>query len=268
LRSEAQLRKEANLFQTAMNEIGRISTMKLATVKDLAVANAIVDKHVSNLRFVRSKLVVMGLSDASFGSGVKRRAADKQATEEFAVELAKQPTSITKVSGGQALSDRIRRSFAADDAKIRAVSDQLKRAAAEIKAKSGHHASGNSSTTTALTAAPAAELKAEHVALIAIVAAVVLFPPLGLAIVYVASQAAVVIYPAMVITAAGMLITNLVINVGTEEGRDKVAECQDDVDRRYRRCKDAAADMGLFADIARATCYADWLAASAVCWVS
>jgi hypothetical protein len=82
------------LYQAAINEIGRISTMKLTTVKELAVANAIVEKHVSNLRFARSKLITIGLNDSFFVSAVKLKGKDKEATEQFGIEWAQGPGPV------------------------------------------------------------------------------------------------------------------------------------------------------------------------------
>ena len=266
LRSESQLKSEALLFQTALNAIAAIATMRLTTPEELAAANAIVEKNIANLRFARSKLIVMGFADSTFTSAVKRKGADKAATEAFGIELAKDPTSIFKVSGGQALGDRMRSVLAADTAKITQVVAVLKKASADLKAKQGHHASLSNSTlaSTVITSPTPAEMSTLDIAFLVVVVAVIVFPPLGLVLISLVASVAVVGVAAL----AATLIRNLAKNATTDEGRDEVAECTAAVDRKYRGCIDAAKDDGLFAYASAALCYADWLAAAAACWVS
>lgn len=272
LRSESQLRNEATLFQTAINEIGRISTMRISTNKELAVANAIVDKHLPNLKFARSKLIAMGLADSTFTAAVKRKGADKAANEQFGIDLAQDPTNIFKVSGGQALGDRMRSALAADTAKIKQVAAVLKKASEDLKAKQDHHASRTSSGVLAASAEPMnaapVELSAVDIAVIVVVVAVIAFPLLALVLVNISTGVIVAAVAVGAVVRAAELIGNLVKNASTDEGRDEVAACEDAVDRKYRRCKNSAEDLGIFADAAKAACYADWLLAAAACWVS
>lgn len=275
LRSESQLRSEASLYQTAINEIGRISTMSLTTVKELAVANAVVEKHVSNLRFARSKLIALGLNDSSFVSAVKAKGRDKEATVQFGTDLVKDRSSIFRVSGGQALGDRMRSSLNADVAKIRQIAAQLKKAAADVKGKQGHHFSRSGITPSSaivtehtMLSMPSVDIDPVLLAVLVIVVAVIVCPPLGLVLLNLAGVATVPVFVAIEIAGAAQFVASLVENAGTDEGRDKVAACQDAVDRKYRRCKDNAEDKGLLAEAYKAECYAEWLTASAACWVS
>lgn len=276
LRSESQLRTEANLYQTAINEISRISTKSLTTPKDLDEANAIVDKHISNLRYLRSKLIVQGLADSTFTSAVKLKARESRAAEQFAVDLAKERSSIFTVSGGSSLRDRIRRSFDAETAKVRQIAAQLKQAADAIKANTKeHHLSRSLAASSSLRdvdlsmpALPAPDLRGDDIAVLGIVVAVIAFPALGLALAVVAANALGVYVAVSIATAAATLIGRLTENAGTDEGKDRVKACQEEVDSRYRRCVRAAAVFGILAGAARTACYADWLLASAACWVS
>jgi hypothetical protein len=101
--------------------------MRLTTSKELAVANGIIEKHIGNLKYARSKLIAMGFADSTFTSAVKRSAPDKKALEQFGVGLIQEPTSIIKISGAQALGDRMRSALAADTAKIKQVAAVLKK---------------------------------------------------------------------------------------------------------------------------------------------
>jgi hypothetical protein len=105
------------------------------------------------------------------------------------------------------------------------------------------------------------------IAFIAIVVAVVIFPPLGLFIFDVATGVFIVAGVVGLGIVATTLVGNLVYNAAPDEGRDEVAACEDKVDREYRRCKEDA-ESALFPDAAKALCYADWLVEVAECWGS
>jgi len=268
LRSESQIKSEASLFQTALTEISRISTMKLTSTKELAAANAIIEKNVSNLRYERSKLIALGLADGSFTGAMKAKGSTKAGAESFGTEVAKDPTSILKVSGGQVLADRMRASLSEDIAKVRLVAQLVKKASEDLKAKQAHHASPTTRDWRTVIAQPPATLYSVDVTVLVVVVAVIAFPPLGLVLVDLASTALAAVTVVGLAAAAVALIGNLIKNAGTDEGRDAVATCQNDVDRQYRRCVNAAADMGLLADVAKALCYGDWLLGSTECWIT
>src|SRR5712691_8004877 len=71
LKSESQLKSEAALYDTAIREIGQLQTMSVATVDDLKKVNTILERQIPNLRFNRSKLATIGLSDSTFINAAK-----------------------------------------------------------------------------------------------------------------------------------------------------------------------------------------------------
>lgn len=275
LRTASQLRTEAESYNTALTEISRISTMRLSTVEELAQANAIVARNVSKLRYNRSKLAAIGLNDSTFTNAVRIQSSDTKSAERFALELAKDPKFIFTITGGQALADRLRRNLDTDVAKIRQIAAQLRLAASNIKANiKPHHSSRNNMMGTSRNSVgnssishPQAVLTEIDVAVIVTAVAVVAYPPLGLALLTISNAISPNI--AVIFVAAAVdLIFRLVSNIGTEEGKDKIAACQEETDAKYRRCIDAAASLGLLKVPAEAVCYADWLLGSAACLVT
>src|SRR6185369_2905796 len=97
--------------------------------------SALLAKQIPNLRFNRSKLAQIGLSDSTFAGAVRERTKDSKTTDVFVREVAADPTSIMKLSGASALADRMQRKVDSDVALIRKVADRLKQAAADIKSK-------------------------------------------------------------------------------------------------------------------------------------
>lgn len=247
LRSASQVRTEADSYNTALTEISRISAMKVTTLDQLAQANAIVAKNISKLRYNRSKLAAIGLNESTFINAVKTKAGDTKSAEALATALAKDPAAILKISGAQAVADRIRRSLEADVAKIRQIAAQIKQAASDIKAKTNaHHKSATFGKTRtspsvehSLISEPQAVVFDHDIPVLVISVAVIAFPVLGLALVTLTGVAPVIAL------AAADLITRLISNLGTEEGRDEVAACQGETDEKYRRCISAAADLGI-----------------------
>jgi hypothetical protein len=187
LKSESQLRSEAALYDGAIREIERIANLKLAVPEESKKAQAILDKQVPNLRFSRSKLVALGLSDASFASAIKAKAPDKKAADPFAQELARDNKAILKLSGAQSLADRIRKSVAEDTAKLRRIAELLKQAGAEIRAKKHHAVKANSSApdfvggrdvfASARPSSPPDSVSDTLVTVLVIAVAVIVVPP-------------------------------------------------------------------------------------------
>ncbi len=282
LRSESQVRTEADWYNTAIREITRASSLDLKQPQNLKTANSIFEKHVPNLRYNRSKLVSLGLSDSSFISAVRAKVRDKITAEQLAVDLVKDPTLIFRVSGGQSLADRVRRSLEADATKLRQISTQLQQASLDIKETTkNHHASRTVKANSTLESHPTTgsllvpELTAVDIAVIVVVVAVIAVPPLGFALLHTANAiagvtllAAAIVATAELVVAAGVLIGRLISNLGTEEGQDKIAACQRQVDTQYRRCMRAAAGMGIFRGAAELACYAEWLVSSGACLVT
>lgn len=258
LRSESEVKAQASLYDTAIREIGRISSMKLTTAKELELAVGILSKHGPNLRYNRFKMVAEGLNDSVFITAVRAKTGDSKSIEKFALELEKDPMSIFKLSGGQALGDRIRRSLEWDVSSIRRVANQLKQAATDVRAETGtHHAPGLASEHS-LISFSIPELRAFDVAISVIAVAVIAVPPLALALYVISTTAVAVALWVKLVFAIPILLAKEPI----EKIRD---ECLDEVDNRYRRCLRQAAEAGIFRIPAEASCYADWLLGTGAC---
>jgi len=116
LKSQAQLRSEAALYDTAIREIGRISNMQLSNPNESKAALAILKQQTPNLRFSRSKLITIGLSDSGFANAVTAKAGnDKKSQQQFAAQLAQDRKSIFQVNGAESLRSNIIRSVEADE---------------------------------------------------------------------------------------------------------------------------------------------------------
>ena len=284
LKSESQLKSEAALYDTAIREIGRIADLKLAAPEDSKMAQSILDKQIPNLRFSRSGLVALGLSDSSFVSAAKAKAGDKKSADQFAQDLSQDSKTILKLSGAQSLADRIRSRVAADTAMLRKIAELLKRASAEITAKpKAHHAVAakvefvNSDSTPSepltndaiISHSSPDDLDAGTVTILVVAVAVIACPPLGLALFDLASAAYAVAAVAAIAALAALLVDRLIVNLGTDQGRDKVAACQHKVDGNYRNCMSAANKLPFPINVGAGDgCYAQWLLDSAGCLVT
>jgi hypothetical protein len=269
LKTESQLRTEAGSYDTAIREITRVATIKLSTPDDLKAATAIVSRQGSNLRLIRSKLVIIGLSDSGFVDAGRRRTQDRKAAEAFAGQLAKDPNLVFKLSDGQTLANRMLSAVEAHRTLLRKAAEHLKLAAEAIKAKT-HHAYSTRSTaepTAIRSAAYVAEAGGAPVpvesltdtAIVLTMVLVIACPPLLLVILPVASTA-------LVVAGIAGIIGRLVTNFGTKEGQDKVEDCYDQADANGRRCNDAASNLPFPADlVARAACAAKLLLDLATC---
>jgi hypothetical protein len=253
LKSESQLKTEAAAYDAAIREITRVASMELATLEDLKKADAILARQIPNLKYNRSKLVVLGLSDAGFTSAVKERIPDSRAAEEFARTINKDPRAILNLKGATSVRDRMLARLNSDTTLLRRVADRLKKAAADIKAKlKTHHLAAASAAIPRLDLeTPVVPQPFDSDVFLLIAVAVIVEPPLVLAL------------PAI---GAVLIIARLVENIGTDEGKDKVAACQEEADRRYRNCVAASANLPFGANVlAQSACYAQWLLDSAGC---
>ncbi|HSE33820.1 MAG TPA: hypothetical protein VLA93_19775 [Pyrinomonadaceae bacterium] len=251
LKSESQLRSESTLYETAIREIGTIANMKLTTPEALKKANDIVAKHIRNLKYGPSKFVVLALSDGVFANAVKARTKDEKSAEDFLLEIGKDPNAILKLAGADSLKSRVQGALEADTKTLQGIAQQLKRSADEIKAASKqHHSTVYSPNRFDLTNAIGRAVD------LVIVASFLINPALGV----------VVTANVVPVAIATVLIARLVTNIGTEEGRNKVAACMDAIDQKYQDCLAAAAQIPLgFGIAAAAICYGDWLLAAANC---
>ncbi len=270
LRSASQLRTEASLYDTAIREIGRVATMKLETIDDIKAANSIIKQHVRNLRYSRPRLAVMGFGDSTFVGAVRERTRDSKSTEAFALELAKDPNAILKLSGASFLKDRIVRSVETDIALLKKVAERLKKASDDIKAKiKPHHAPPTKSEVwssglrgvrswsgdnAASIPASTLEISTKGVISVLIVVALVMNPGL------------LVNLPGLAL--AGTAIANMIENFGTEEGRDRIAKCLDSQDEEYTSCVERGRGLCCGLDILwEASCVADLILGNAFCLV-
>src|SRR5262245_58865647 len=96
LKTEAQVRSEASTYEAAIKAIASITSLKLENPDELKKAIAIVNREGPNLRFSRSKLVVVGLSDSTFINAVKKRSPDKAAAEALIREVSADPKAVLR----------------------------------------------------------------------------------------------------------------------------------------------------------------------------
>jgi hypothetical protein len=266
LRSESQLRSEASLYDAAIREISKATTIRLDTADDIKAANALLAKQIPNLKFNRSKLVVSGLSDATFAAAVKERTPDSKSTESFAAELAKAPNAILKLNGASALQSRLSRSVESDVTLLRSVSARLKKAAADLKAKIKPNHSipvlySSFNVNVERISVSAAGIDDATIAVIIYIA--IIFNP-GIYLILAGP-----ITGGLVIVGAALLVGRLIENFGTEKGRDRVAECEDAAKQAYDKCAADAAQLccGLSV-IGTADCASQWLLDAGVCLLS
>jgi len=277
LRSESQIRSEASLYDAAIRDINRAATIKLDTIEDLKAANALLEKAIPNLKFNRSKLVTLGLNDSTLVSAAKEKVRDIKSAEAIAKELATDRRAVLKLPGASALQSRISQSLQSDVALLKAVAVRWQKSAEALKAKiKADHASTTSThaipmyTKDTVGTVPAFDADSDTVALVIVVAVlVVAVPPLGIALVDIASSVSAVVFAAEVIAGAAFVIVQLVENIGTDKGRDKVATCQDQVEREFEHCKAQAAQACCGLEVIEtAGCVAIWGLRSAGCLIS
>jgi hypothetical protein len=133
LKNESQVRSEASRYDGAIRAIASVASMKLENPDELKKALAILDREGSNLKFNRSKLIVLGLGDSTFANSVKKASSNKAAAEGLITEISSDPKAVFKLSGAQGLVTRIRQSAQTDAATLRRVAERLKAIAAKLK---------------------------------------------------------------------------------------------------------------------------------------
>ena len=261
LKSESQLKSEATLYDTAIREIGRITSMRLANPDESKAALAILQRQKPALRLMRSKLIVLGLNDSGFAGAVRAKTGnDKKTAQEFAVQLAQNPTDIFKLAGAASLKDQILNKIDSDTSLMRKIADQLKQAAAEIKGSvKGHHAPhvllGTLNLARATTVAgnpppPVPRLSDKDVATLLLVAAVIVFPPLGVALVLVAANAVAFLIAEVVVGDAIILLGELKKAASPNQEKAAIDACQDKADAACIACQSAADKLPFPLDLA------------------
>ncbi len=260
LKTESQLRTEASRYDTAMRAISGISSMKLDTGDDLKKALVILNRERPNLKFFRSKFVVIGLNDTNFVNAARKRVPDKVSAEAFAKELTADPKVAFTVSGANSLKTRLAQSIAADAATLRRAGEKLKEAAAKFKKPQAHHAPTPGMTNDASVVLGGFS---RATSIIETTSAPVL-DPASIAVIV----TAIIVYAS--IAYLGLKWFGPSFGIGTEADKDQVAECQQDTDDRHARCVSEARDLPsgfplFLREAAEAGCYGDWLLRQAAC---
>jgi hypothetical protein len=279
LKSESQLKSEAALYDTAIRELGRITSMRLANPDESKTALAIINRQRTGLRFMRSKLIVMGLNESTFAAAVRVKTSnDTKTAQEFAVQLAQNRTDIFKLAGAASLKDQILSKIDSDTSLMRKIAEQLKQAAAEIKANvKGHHTPrvllgilnpARATSAAGNSAPPVPRISDKDVANLLIVAAVIVFPPLGIAIGLVAANLFAVAIAEAIVAVAVVLLGELKKAAGSNQEKAAIDNCQDKADDAYNECLTAADNLVFPLNVAAGdACYGAWLLNYANCYL-
>lgn len=267
LKSESEFRSEASRYEAAIRAIGGIATMKLDTGNDLRSALEILKRETVNLRFFRSKLVALALSDSTVMGAAKRRATDKRAAEEFTRELNGDPNSVLKLTGADALKTRLQRSRDADAATLNRAAEKLKEAAERLqKSRAANNAPPGSNNHVRLIRTGFSE---QQPVLEFSEAMSSFMEPVSIAIasILIAVFVAAVLYP------LAFSLTLPIVKLIVTEDPDGLAECEDRADNRQSRCLDDANNLpsGLpffQREAAIALCYVQRLQAEAACLIA
>ena len=275
LKSESQFRSEAARFDAAIRAINGISTMKLETGDDLKRAIAILDRERPNLKFHRSKLVVLVLGDSIFMNAVKKKAPDKQTAEAFAKELNANRQAIFKLDGAESLKTRIRGSVESDAATLRRAGGKLKEAAQKLKKAGQGGTAPNLGANREFKVIRASFSQAEQplAANDSLITTpqdqvsrdfprIKETPPENIAIALVLAAA---VY---IVGFVGLAVWELIVDLGSETSQE--AECQKKADEDYTKCVAAASALPsgfplFLREAATGLCYAAWLLAQAEC---
>lgn len=261
VKSESQYRSEATRYGSAIRAISGIATMKLETGEDLKKALAILDRERPSLKLHFSKLVVLGLSDSTFSSAVKKRASDERAAEAFAKELEADRKTILKLDGAEALKARIQRSAESDAAVLRRAGERLKEASEKLKRAGQRGAAPGLGVRdefrvirAAFDRAPA-PMNAHHT--------------LSMALQRRGLNPAIRVLLIILRTELGQRFVD-VIRPLEQEDVDEVAACQGEADARYLTCVAEAnrlpSGFPFFErEVAQGLCYSKWLAEQADC---
>jgi hypothetical protein len=242
IKSESQYRAEASRYDGAVRAIAGILTMKLETTDDLKAALNIVEQQRQNLKFYRSKLAILALSNSTFSNAIKRRISTKDAATALIASLSTDRQKVSTIAGFDEVKTQIQNSAAADAAVLRRASERLKTAADKVKTAS--HVDGGSEVRLMRASFNPADENAT-----------VTTPqdPATLLVAVVGIGFWVVVIIAVVAYGVGV-----VGNANTEEGRDAVADCQDRADQNYAQC----VSTSLFGKL---MCAATLLAEQALC---
>jgi hypothetical protein len=260
LKTTSQINSEANSYDNAIREL---SAINLSTVANLKATQDILEAQVPKLKFGRTKLLAIALSDATFIGAIKAKVFDKQSAEKFALELAQEKEAIYKLSGASAVRDRIKAVVSADATKLQKLAQLFKENAETLNRQA-------EPITSVLVAVGV--MSATVVVAILIAAAMVAVPGLTAALVALASGAAFVdvgvATTAAVAAGAFAIVAATASSAGAavDQAQDKVAECENKADSKYKRCKSSAQELiGPVVGAALEACKAKWLADVGAC---
>jgi len=246
-KTESAYRAEARRYEDALKLIAQVREMKLSTPDDLKQAFALIDRAKPNLIYYRSKLVVAALSDSTFTSGIKKRAATKEQAESLMKELSDDQRSVQKIDGASALKTRLSQIGSTDAAVLREAATKLRSAADRLK-KANHPAENQS-------VHPSSDRGT------ALIPAVPQEPVLEFAL--------EVLILAVIVTVAVIFTVQLFKLALFQEDRDALVQCYEDTQRNYANCTDNADRQPFPLNLAAgAICYAVLLDALAKCMVS
>ncbi len=242
IKSESQYRGEASRYDAAVRAIGGIITTKIDTSEDLKAAVTIVERERPNLKFFRSKQVVLALGNSTFSSAVKRKMPTREAATTLITSFTADRNKVSTIGGIDDLRSQLKSSADADAAVLRRASEKLKTAAAKFKSakilnRDSEHQFSKANFTSleeTSTYTPLPEL----------------------------TTILVIVYFAIVLIGVASYGAAVAGNASSEEGRDAVAECQERADNNYARC---AANAGFFE---RVVCVTVLLAEQALCLAS
>jgi len=264
LKPVEQLREEAVRYDRAIAAIASIASLRLDTAARRKSALAIFERHAPAVKLFRSKLVVLALDDKTFITAVTRKLADPRLADAFARELEADPGSVLRLEGTASVQGVIREALAADGGKLKATSEHLRRA---LRTQDRGPAPGD--IAVGVGAAAFAGLSTG-----VLIAALLVCPPLGLALLPTTLAGSFLSAHATLVTAllGGTLVAgifNLVGNIATEEGQDQVAACVARADAERDAClREAGRQPPGFKEAAELGCWAIWSGAAGICWVS
>ncbi len=259
LKAETQYRSEAGRYDSAVKAINGIASMTLDTSDQLKRALDILDRERSNLKLHRSMLIVMAISDATFSSGIKKKAPDKKAAEALVKELSANPRSVLKFEGAESLKTRMQRRVQADATIMARAAERLKEASERITKTSA--STWPSSETNSAIAMVRASFRMSNQPL------ETGNSPESSAQVEVALFTIVVaLFAATVIIAFAALFGEVVGRIFRVDNEEALAECQRETDERYSACVTRADREPFPINIAkRAICGIGWLSSHKDC---
>ena len=259
-KTEADFKSEAKSYQAAIKAIGGINSLKVDTPDGMKQALTILENSRANMKFFRSNLVAIGLTDTTFMSAVKKAVPDQAAAETVLKNLIKDVNAVLTIEGSRTLASRLQSTAEADSKILLGVSERIKNGADAIKKTAQHRTNSRSDAHHSRKRSVATPTLAVDTAASTINP--MLDPLTGLAIV------ALIVGVAIVALFAVRAIVNLWENLFSAKGRDAVADCQSQADSRLLECNRVADQLTFPFDLsARAVCYSQWLIDQSQCLI-